>query len=75
MSGTDALIGRDTEMIALSAMRGYRGGRLQNGAFTKGPTMLVLSLDLNPPELWDINVSCLSHPVYGIFFFIAAQLD
>lgn len=51
MSGTDALIGRDTEMIALSAMRGYRGGRLQNGAFTKGPTMLVLSLDLNPPEL------------------------
>ena len=26
----------------------------------------TLILDFQPPELWEINVCCLSHPVYGV---------
>lgn len=31
-------------------------------------TLIYRPLILNqPPELWEINVCCLSHPVHGIF--------
>lgn len=28
----------------------------------------TLTLDLQPPELWEVNACCLSHSVYGILF-------
>ena len=39
---------------------------------TESATALIL--DFQPPELQEINVCCLSHPIYGTFV-IAAQTD
>ena len=38
-------------------------------------TLELLFGTCQPPELWDRNVCCLSHPTYGIFFYIAARTN
>ena len=80
MNGISALIRVMRELAPLSALLHLRtqqeGGRLQP---RRGPSPEldhagILIMDFQPPELWEINVCCLSPPVNGIFG-IAAQAD
>lgn len=48
----------------------YEGGR---GSSLDTGSAMALNLDFRPPELWEINICCLSHPVCG--FITAAQTD